>query len=156
MLKRAWNWLKETFSEDSEDDFEETKSVSQKKAEKNLLPERRGKASRKGAPEGTAPRLARATKPLRISIYAPREFSDARGIAKALDEGRIAVVSLSETDTALAQRITDFVSGAVFLLQGTMQLHGDVLVCAPNTVRVEREDFRLGNGDMPIFWRMRE
>ncbi len=156
MLKRAWNWLKDGFSEDMEDDFEETKSVSSDRAKRDLLPERRGKVSRKGASEGTAPRLARAIRPLCISIYAPREFSDARGIAKALDEGRIAIVSLSETDTALAQRITDFVSGAVFLLQGTMQLYGDVLVCAPNTVRVEKEDFRLGNGDMPIFWRMRE
>ena len=60
-----------------------------------------------------------------------------------------------EVDEALGQRILDFVSGAVYLLHGSMQLLGsDVLLCTPDTVRVEQGDYQFKVVAMPVFRRV--
>ncbi len=140
------------FADSSEDDIEE--SLEGQEAESR--DRESGNTALEGATGKGVPRLARAIQPLRLVICRPREFEDARVIVRSLKEGRGVIVNLSEASTDAAQRITDFVSGAIFLMQGTMQLQGDVLVCMPDTVRMETDDLRLRGNDLTMMWRLRE
>lgn len=98
---------------------------------------------------------ARAARPLESLICTPRDYKDARYAVQSLSEGRVVVIRLMEVDEALGQRILDFVSGAVYLLHGSMQLlGGDVLLCTPDTVRVEQGDYQFKVVAMPVFRRV--
>lgn len=104
-------------------------------------------------PENRAASLpARAARPLETLVCTPREYRDARYAVQSLHEDKIVLIRLFEVDEETAQRIIDFVSGAVYLLHGSMQLYGSsVLLCTPEMVRVEKEDFALPIGAMPVF-----
>lgn len=98
---------------------------------------------------------ARAVRPLESLICTPRDYKDARYAVQSLSEGRVVIIRLMEVDEALGQRILDFVSGAVYLLHGSMQLLGsDVLLCTPDTVRVEQGDYQFKVVAMPVFRRV--
>ncbi len=155
-LKRFWENLKRPF-EDPDADFEDEElweeenpreTVTPPKRQNTLPPPRLAKRE--------APRAVRTKTPLSVLVSTPREFSDVRSAARALQEGKIVVVRLAEADEALSQRLTDFLSGAVFLVGGAMQLIGDVLVCTPETVRTETDDFQYRVSDFSTPWRLRE
>lgn len=97
---------------------------------------------------------ARAARPLESLICTPRDYKDARYAVQSLKEGKIVIVRLMEVDEELGQRILDFVSGAVYLLHGSMQLFGGVLICTPDTVRVEQGDYQFNVVSMPVFRRV--
>lgn len=98
---------------------------------------------------------ARAVRPLECLICTPLEFKDARQAVNALAKGQIVVVRLTEVDDGLGQRILDFVSGAVYLLHGSMQFIGsDVAICTPDSVRVEQGDYQFNVVAMPVFRRV--
>lgn len=130
ILSRLIAWFRENFSERPELDLaEETYPANRASA----LP-------------------ARAVRPLETLICTPREYRDARYAVQSLHEEKIVLIRLLEVDEETAQRIIDFVSGAVYLLHGSMQLYGSsVLLCTPELVRVEKEDFALHMGEMPVF-----
>ena len=157
-LKRFWENLKRPFEdpEDFEDEAlwgEDPEGAPQETVapprKENLPPTPR-------AVRRETPRAVRTKTPLSILVSTPREFSDVRSAARSLEEGKIVVVRLAEADEALSQRLTDFLSGAVFLVGGAMQLIGDVLVCTPETVRTETEDFQYRTVDFATPWRLRE
>lgn len=131
MLGRVAAWWRETFDRPDEWDPE--------------MPE--------GPERGdTAPATpARPVRPLEAIVAFPREFKDARFIAQSLSEGKVTLLSLSQVDESEAQRIIDFISGAVYLLHGQIQLCGDVLLCTPDSVRVEKNPFRFRLGEEPVF-----
>lgn len=89
-----------------------------------------------------APLPAREKRDTAILYCIPGSFSDARRAAEALQRGRIVMVNLESVDKKEAARIQDFLAGAVYLLKGNIQaLGGQVLLCTPETVRVEHDDF---------------
>lgn len=95
---------------------------------------------------------ARAVRPMEMLIYTPREYKDARYAVQSLNDGKTVVLRLMETDAETAQRILDFVSGAVYLVRGSMQLVGEIiLIAAPSSVRLETGDHRLRLAEMPVF-----
>lgn len=94
----------------------------------------------------------RAARPLETIICTPHEYKDARFVVQSIEEGKVVVLRLMEVDEPLAQRIIDFVSGAVFLLHGTITLYGgDVVLCTPVSVRVEQGDYMHKIPEMPVF-----
>ena len=153
--KRFWENLKRPF-EDPEDFEDEGLWEDEEEPEAAVLPRQRESLPPPGIARREAPRAVRTKTPLSILVSTPREFSDVRSAARSLQEGKIVVVRLAEADEALSQRITDFLSGAVFLVGGAMQLIGDVLVCTPETVRTETEDFQYRTVDFATPWRLRE
>ena len=95
---------------------------------------------------------ARAVRPMEVLIATPHEYKDARFIVQSLEEGKTVFIRLMEVDDDLGQRILDFVSGAVCLLHGTIELYdGHVLLCAPQTVRIEQGDYEYKVPEMPVF-----
>ncbi len=143
-----WQWLSSFFFTADEDFPEEVFSDEEVVAREERLPQE--------TVGGRTSLLARAISPMGIVVCTPTEFSHARSAVRALHEGKCVIIRLTETEGDTAQRITDFVSGAVFLIEGSVDLQGDILVCTPETVRLEKDDFRLRANDMTMLWRMRD
>lgn len=94
---------------------------------------------------------ARTVRPLEFVLFTPGSYDDARHAVKKIKEGKVVVLLLGEMDAADAQRILDFVSGAVYLLGASMQLFaGNVVICAPEAVRIEKDDYDFSAG-IPVF-----
>jgi len=93
----------------------------------------------------------RPVRPLELLIVTPGDYRDARQAARALEEGKALFLCLGGLEEGAAQRITDFVSGAVYLLHGTIQLYGgELLLCLPATVRLTQENPQF-SGSFPVF-----
>lgn len=84
---------------------------------------------------------ARAVRPLDAVIFIPRAYSDARRAVDAMEKGLVVLVVLgSNVDDETASRFVDFMSGAVYLGKGEVELlNGQVLLCAPSAVHIEMD-----------------
>lgn len=91
-------------------------------------------------------------KSLKVVIVEPTIFEETQGIAEHLKNRRQVIVNLENTDKELAKRIIDFVSGATYALDGTVQkVSQGVFLFAPANVDVSsdlREDVKERN----ILW----
>ena len=74
-------------------------------------------------------------------IFVPRAYSDARRAVDAMEKGLVVLVVLgSNVDDETASRFVDFMSGAVYLGKGEVELlNGQVLLCAPSAVHIEMD-----------------
>lgn len=130
LLQRLIAWCREAFSEPPDTDLDDHAYLEDR----------------------AAPAPVRALRPMETLICTPRDFKDARYAVQSLHDEKVVIVRLMDVDEETAQRIIDFISGAVYLLHGSLQLYGEtVLLCTPDQVRVEREDFALPVGTMPVF-----
>ena len=68
-------------------------------------------------------------------------YSDARRAVDAMEKGLVVLVVLgSNVDDETASRFVDFMSGAVYLGKGEVELlNGQVLLCAPSAVHIEMD-----------------
>lgn len=100
------------------------------------------------APQGKARELrpeeslpARALHPFDAVIMTPKSYSDARSMVTALEKGKVVMALLEENiSREEAARLVDFMSGAVYLGKGQMELlHETVLICTPPFVALETD-----------------
>lgn len=84
---------------------------------------------------------ARAVRPLDAVIFVPRAYSDVRRVVDAMEKGLVVLVVLGgNVDDETASRFVDFVSGAVYLGKGELELlNGQVLLCTPPAVHIEMD-----------------
>lgn len=76
----------------------------------------------------------------KILIYEPKEYEDAREIAMDLEHGRQAVVNMDGLENDTAQRIADFVGGAVYALKGQVNwVTPTLFIAVPAEVEVETD-----------------
>lgn len=74
---------------------------------------------------------------VRMLIYKPVSYEDTQSIIDNLKEKKPIVVNLDELDTDVAQRILDFISGAVYALSGNIRKAArNIFVVAPYNVDV--------------------
>jgi len=113
-----------------EDKFEYDYSESRK--ERVQRPERPQTTSR------VVPlRSASASRALEVSIMKPTRFDDSQDICDMLVAERATVVNLEGIDLALAQRIMDFISGAVYSLNGKIhQISSLIFIISPENVDI--------------------
>lgn len=72
-----------------------------------------------------------------FELVAPDSFETAQVIADRLRAGVPVLVDLHGVDRELAGRLTDFCSGLVYAVEGTLQHIGrDVLLLAPSNARI--------------------
>ena len=77
------------------------------------------------------------TSKVRVLIYKPLSYEDTQSIIDNLKEKKPIIVNLDELDTDVAQRILDFVSGAVYALNGNIRKAArNIFVVAPYNVDV--------------------
>ncbi|MEG0356436.1 MAG: cell division protein SepF [Christensenellaceae bacterium] len=74
---------------------------------------------------------------VRVLIYKPVSYDDTQSIIDNLKEKKPIIVNLDELDTEVAQRILDFISGAVYALNGNIRKAArNIFVVAPSNVDV--------------------
>lgn len=117
----------------------------------NEVPERNGKAvlqfNKPGVSEEAAPQgkmgsrtlnLPIADKLVTVVVLEPVDFNDSQKIADFLRSNQPVVVNFTNTDNVVAKRMTDFISGTVYALNGSMKKLGrNILVCAPKNVDID-------------------
>ncbi len=115
-----------------EDKFDYDYSESRK--ERTQRPERASAPSRV-VPLRSA--SASSSRTLEVSIMKPTRFDDSQDICDMLVDERATVVNLEGIDLALAQRIMDFISGAVYALNGKIhQISGLIFIVSPENVDI--------------------
>ena len=102
----------------------------------------------------TIGKLVGASDPSKLSllIYKPSSYEETQNIIDNLKASRPIIVNLDELDTDVAQRILDFISGAVYALSGNIRKAArNIFVVAPNNVDVStnlgQESMATGAGD---------
>lgn len=74
----------------------------------------------------------------KLVLFEPRSFADVKEVANRLKEDKGAVINLHRLDTISARRTSDFLSGVMKGLDGTIQRIGkSVLLCTPNSISVK-------------------
>lgn len=78
-----------------------------------------------------------ASRILEVSIMKPTRFDDSQDICDMLVDERATVVNLEGIDLGLAQRIMDFISGAVYSLNGKIhQISNLIFIISPENVDI--------------------
>ncbi len=82
--------------------------------------------------------LPLADKQVRVVVLEPGTFDDSQKIADYLRNSQPVVVNFESTDNVVTKRMTDFISGTVYALGGSMKKIGrSILVCAPKNVDID-------------------
>jgi len=74
---------------------------------------------------------------MRVVVLEPGSFDEVQEIADHLREKRPVILNLETTEKGLAKRIVDFVSGAVYVLDGSMQrINTSIFLFTPSEVDI--------------------
>ncbi len=75
-----------------------------------------------------------------LVLIEPRTFDETQKIAKLLKDNRSAVVNLHRLSKDESKRVTIFLSGVIYAIDGTMQVVGEkTYLCTPNNMSVTGE-----------------
>lgn len=78
-----------------------------------------------------------ATSAMKMIVYHPVTYEDAQNIIDNLKARKPVIVNMEELEVSVAQRILDFLSGAIYALSGTiMKISKGIFVVAPNNYDV--------------------
>ena len=82
--------------------------------------------------------LPLADKQVKVVVLEPSGFDDSQKIADYLRNNQPVVVNFEGTDNVVTKRMTDFISGTIYALGGSMKKIGrSILVCAPKNVDID-------------------
>lgn len=74
----------------------------------------------------------------RISVVEPRAYSEAITIAKRVGNGETVLINFQSLDEAKARRVVDFLTGAVFMIDGDIKRVGnEMFLCTPANVEID-------------------
>ncbi|WP_033166355.1 cell division protein SepF [Clostridium sp. KNHs205] len=117
--------------------------LNEARKERQMKMERDKSGPSKVVPIRTSP------KGFEVCIMKPGTFEDSQEICDMLLSGRAAVINLEGLDVDLAQRIMDFISGAVYSLNGKLhQISGFIFIISPESVDISGDyaDILQNNG----------
>lgn len=73
----------------------------------------------------------------RISVVEPRAYSEAMSIAKRVGQGEVVLINFQSLDEMKARRVVDFLTGAVFMVDGDIKRVGnEMFLCTPTNVEI--------------------
>lgn len=82
----------------------------------------------------------KTTTEVRVVVIEPVSFDDSQKVADFLRNDQPVVVNFESTNAAVKKRMTDFISGTIYALNGTIRTIGpNILVCAPRNVDIDAE-----------------
>ena len=82
----------------------------------------------------------KATTEVRVVVIEPSSFDDSQKVADFLRNNQPVVVNFETTEPAVKKRMTDFISGTIYALNGTIRTIGpNIVVCAPRNVDIDAE-----------------
>ena len=80
---------------------------------------------------------------LRVVVVQPNTFDEAKDITIHLKQDKPVVVNLESVDGALAHRIFDFLCGAVYALDGSIQkISNRIFIIAPENVEIMTDEIK--------------
>ena len=83
------------------------------------------------------------TTQLKVVVYTPNSFDNAREIADHLKAKKPVVINLENVETSVARRIIDFLTGAVYAVDGSIQKIADrIFLIAPYNVGIMGGDVK--------------
>lgn len=81
-----------------------------------------------------------AQRQLRVVVSEPKAFDEVQGLADNLKNRRPVVVNLEKADQELAKRVIDFISGATYALNGSLQKVGSgIFLIVPSNMDISSE-----------------
>lgn len=102
------------------------------------VPTRRGRQN--GEPVSNVVPIHTTSSGLEVCIMKPHSFSDSEKICEALLSGHAVVINLEGFDTEQAQRIIDFISGAVFAIEGKFnRISRYIFICSPGSIDISQD-----------------
>lgn len=79
----------------------------------------------------------------RIRIMKPSEFDDSTGIADEIKSGRLVIFDVGNLDSSEARRVVDFISGAVYGVNGNVKrVSGGIFVAAPRNIDITGDNLK--------------
>jgi len=123
------------------DDQEEEDDVAMDQTQQISASARASGGSYNPLKRGTTLRIDQARQ-TRITVRrSVQTFDDARRAADGLKDGQQQIVNLEQTPADMAERITDFLNGATYALDGSVEKIGEqVYLFTPATVIIDIED----------------
>jgi cell division inhibitor SepF len=103
---------------------------------------------------GKLVKLNNTTRPVKMLIIEPESFEEVQVIVDHLKNKRVVIINLEETEKGVARRIADFVGGAIYALDGSMQrINGSIFLFTPAHIEVAmplHTDFRQRDKEREI------
>ena len=111
---------------DDEDDYEEPVKKAKPKAARSTGPSKLVSInSRNNRSNGT------------VRVIKPQEFDEAQKVTDYLKEGDSIVINMEGIEVHAAQRIIDFIGGACYALNGSLQaISANIFIAAPQNIDV--------------------
>ena len=73
----------------------------------------------------------------RISVVEPRAYNEAMTISKRVGQGEVVLINFQSLDEMRARRVVDFLTGAVFMIDGDIKRVGnEMFLCTPTNVEI--------------------
>lgn len=73
----------------------------------------------------------------RISVVEQRAYNEAMTIAKRVGQGEVVLINFQSLDEMRARRVVDFLTGAVFMIDGDIKRVGnEMFLCTPTNVEI--------------------
>lgn len=92
----------------------------------------------------------KSTAQLKVMVVEPASFDDAQQVADHIRNHKPVVVNFENTNSEVAKRIIDFISGTTYALSGDIKKVGkNVFMCAPNNVSVNFSEEIKKQGSSP-------
>ena len=141
-MGKVMDWVKTTMGineEEVEDNIIEEEEV---KAAPSVTPLKRRSVSDDIPVSSSGSRRSKVvnintTTQLKVFVVQPLSYNDATEIADHLKAKKPVVVNLEKLDKPVALQIFDFLSGAVFALDGSMKkVSNGILLIVPNTMGI--------------------
>lgn len=114
-------------TQEAEDDIYDEEEVEQPmKAESNTVTGKKGKVVSLNNNSNT-----------KVVVISPQNINDAKDICDHLRSNRSIVMNVEDIETQVAQRIVDFLSGAVYSLDGNIQkVSSGIFLATPSSVDI--------------------
>lgn len=132
---------------EGEEMMDEDEGFYEEEAQEQLEDQRLSKRSKQSKVVG----LPNSAAKMRMLVFQPCSYEEAEAIIDSLKARKPVIMNLDELDRELAQRIIDFIGGAVYSLNGDLKkVARSIFVVAPSNVDVmqsvdergSREGFR--------------
>ena len=143
------NWLRKWENEDeAQQDSEPKRGVFEKFLnifgfEAEDITEEEEAASQDGSyrkdprDRGKLVNLNQSNKSIKMVVVEPESFEEVQAIVDHLKNKRAVILNLEETEKTTARRVADFLGGAIYALDGTMQrVSGSIFLFTPAHIEV--------------------
>jgi len=131
LLEKVLDFVGWETDEDYEDDIYEEEVVenTQQKPERNV-------SHKKNNPQGKILNMNNNNN-LKVVVLSPQNILEARELCDHLRSNKPVIMNVEGIDTPLAQRMVDFLSGAVYCLDGDIQkISSGIFLATPASIEI--------------------